>query len=66
MKISISNFQKLEKIYKQSIMKLLLILSLQNIKCGKLKVSGPEDNFVDQIQQLVHIFVRFGGCWIIC
>ena len=52
MKISISNFQKLEKIYKQSIMKLLLILSLQNIKCGKLKVSGPEDNFVDQIIQL--------------
>ena len=27
---------------RQSIMKLLLVLLLQNIKCGKLKVSGPK------------------------
>ena len=33
-------------------MKLLLLLLLQNIECGKLKVSGAEDNFVDQIVQL--------------
>ena len=27
-------------------MKLLLVLLLQNIKCGKLKVSEPENNMV--------------------
>ena len=33
-------------------MKLLLVLLLQNIKCGKLKVSGSENKIVAQIIEL--------------
>ena len=33
-------------------MKLLLVLLLQNVKCGKLKVSGSENKIVAQIIEL--------------
>ena len=33
-------------------MKLLLVLLVQNIKCGKLKVSGSENKIVAQIIEL--------------